>query len=144
VPVTDLDVGSQTSDGALNAVDLASGKRIWRTPVPRDGCNSKEHCVNGLASPPVVIGDVIIDGSMDGVLRGYERKTGQQFWSFDAVRDIAGVNGYTGKGGGFGMGGVAIVGNMMYISSGTGVYAVEGMKGNVVLAFELGKSTASR
>ena len=140
VPVTDMDVGAQTSDGALNAVNLATGKRIWRTPVPRDGCNNKEHCVNGLASPPVVIGDVVIDGSMDGVLRGYDKKTGRQFWSFDAVRDMAGVNGYTGKGGGFGMGGVAIVGNMMYISSGTGVYAVEGMKGNVVLAFELGNT----
>jgi polyvinyl alcohol dehydrogenase (cytochrome) len=140
VPVTDMDVGAQTSDGALNAVNLATGKRIWRTPVPRDGCNNKEHCVNGLASPPVVIGDVVIDGSMDGVLRGYDKKTGRQFWSFDAVRDLAGVNGYTGKGGGFGMGGVAIVGNMMYISSGTGVYAVEGMKGNVVLAFELGNT----
>jgi polyvinyl alcohol dehydrogenase (cytochrome) len=142
VPVTDLDVGSQTSDGALNAVDLATGKLLWRTPVPRDGCAHKEHCVNGLASPPVVIGDVVIDGSMDGILRGYDKRTGRQFWSFDAVQDITGVNGFTGKGGGFGMGGVAIVGNMMYASSGTGVYAVEGMKGNVVLAFELGKSAS--
>jgi polyvinyl alcohol dehydrogenase (cytochrome) len=143
VPVSDMDVGTQTSDGALNAVDLASGKRVWRTPVPRGGCNNKEGCVNGIASPPVVIGDVVIVGSMDGVLRGYERKTGQQFWSFDAVREFVGVNnGYKGKGGGFGMGGAAIVDNMMYISSGTGVYAVEGMKGNVILAFELGKTAA--
>jgi len=138
-PVTDMDVGTQTSDGALNAVNLETGTRIWRTPVPRDGCKNKEHCVNGLASPPVVIGDVVIDGSMDGVLRGYDKKTGQQVWTFDAVQDLVGVNGYTGKGGGFGMGGVAVVDDMMYISSGTGVYAVEGMKGNVVLAFELGK-----
>jgi polyvinyl alcohol dehydrogenase (cytochrome) len=142
VPVSDMDVGTQSSDGALNAVDLATGKRIWRTPVPRDGCKNKEGCVNGLVSPPLVIGDVIIVGSMDGVLRGYEKKTGKQFWTFDAVREFDGTNGYKGKGGGFGMGGAVIVGNMMYISSGTGVYAVEGMKGNAFLAFELGKSPA--
>jgi polyvinyl alcohol dehydrogenase (cytochrome) len=139
VPITDMDVGQHTSDGALNAIDLATGKRIWRTPIPRDGCNNKEQCVNGLASPPVVIGDVVIVGSMDGVLRGYDKKTGRQFWSFDAAREFDGVNGFRAKGGGFGMGGVAIVGDMMYISSGSGVYGIEGMKGNVVLAFEFGK-----
>jgi polyvinyl alcohol dehydrogenase (cytochrome) len=142
VPVTDLDVGTQSSDGALSAIDLATGKRVWRTPVPRDGCNGKEHCGNGLASPPIVVGDVVIVGGMDGVLRGYEKKTGRQFWSFDAAREFTGVNGFKGSGGGFGMGGAVIVGNMMYVPSGTGVYAVEGMKGNALLAFQLGSRTA--
>jgi polyvinyl alcohol dehydrogenase (cytochrome) len=112
--------------------------------VPREDCNNKDHCVNGIASPPVVIGDVVVVGAMDGVLRGYEKKTGKQFWKFDAVQEFDGVNGFKGHGGGFGMGGVTIVGNMMYISSGTGVYAVEGMKGNAVLAFELGKPATQK
>jgi polyvinyl alcohol dehydrogenase (cytochrome) len=139
VPVTDVNFLSQESDGALNALDLATGKRIWRTPVPRDGCKDKEGCTNGIYSPPAVIGDVVIVGAMDGVLRGYEKKTGRQFWSFDAVRELDGVNGFKGKGGGFGMGGVTIVGNMMYISSGS-AFGNLGVKGNAILAFELGNS----
>jgi polyvinyl alcohol dehydrogenase (cytochrome) len=139
VPITDVNFLNPTGDGALNAVDLATGKRIWRTPVPRDDCKNKGECTTGIYSPPVVIGDVVIVGSMDGVLRGYEKKTGRQFWSFDAVREFAGVNGYQGRGGGFGMGGVAIVGNMMFISSGAGFGNV-GLKGNAVLAFELGRA----
>jgi polyvinyl alcohol dehydrogenase (cytochrome) len=75
VPITDINFLSQNSDGALNALDLATGKRLWRTPVPTNGCKGKESCTNGIYSPPAVIGDVIIVGAMDGVLRGYEKKT---------------------------------------------------------------------
>jgi polyvinyl alcohol dehydrogenase (cytochrome) len=89
-----------------------------------------------------VIGDVVIVGAMDGVLRGYDKRTGRQFWSFDATREFEGVNGFKGTGGGFGMGGVAVVGNMMYVSSGAGFGNV-GLKGNVVLAFELGRSAGA-
>jgi len=136
-PVTDFNFLNQKTDGALNAVDLATGKLIWRTPVPRDGCKNKEQeCLNGMWTPPVVIGDVVIDGSMDGILRGYDKKTGRQFWSFDAIREFTGVNGFRGRGGAFGMGGVVIVGKMMYISSGAG-FGTVAMKGNVLLAFEL-------
>jgi polyvinyl alcohol dehydrogenase (cytochrome) len=136
VPVTDINFLSNESDGALNAVDLATGKRIWRTPVPRDGCNGKETCTNGIYSPPAVVGDVVIVGAMDGVLRGYDKKTGRQIWSFDAAREFDGVNGFKGRGGGFGMGGVTVLGNMMYISSGFG-YGNIGVRGDAVLAFEL-------
>jgi hypothetical protein len=41
------------------------------------------------------------------------------------------------------MGGVAIVGDMLYVSSGAG-YGNVGLKGNVVLAFELGRSKSGR
>jgi polyvinyl alcohol dehydrogenase (cytochrome) len=138
VPITDVNFLDQKSDGALNAVDLTTGRLVWRTPVPRDGCKNKEDpCVNGIYGPPMVLGDVIIVGSMDGVLRGFDRKTGREFWRYDSVREFEGVNGFSGRGGGFGMGGVAVVGNMMYVSSGAGFGNI-GLKGNVILAFELG------
>jgi len=132
----EVESSGHKSDGALNAIDLSTGRLLWRTAVPRDDCKNKENCLNGIASPPVVIGDVVIVGSMDGVLRAYEKKSGRQFWSFDAVREFTGINGFKGKGGGFGMGGAAIVGNMMYLSSGAG-FAGGGINGNAILAFEL-------
>jgi len=138
-PVSDADFIENTSDGSLNAVDLMTGKLLWRTPTPRDGCKGKEDdfCLNAIVSPPVVVGDAVIVGAMDGVLRAYDKRNGRIFWSYDAVRSYTGVNGLKGTGGGFGMGGVTIVGDMMYVSSGAGIFK-SGRKGNALLAFQLG------
>lgn len=138
-PISDADLATHTSDGSLNAVDLMTGKLVWRTPTPRDGCKGKEDsCMNGILSPPVVMGDAVIVGAMDGVLRAYDKRNGRIFWSYDAVRSYTGVNGLEGKGGSFGMGGVTIAGDMMYVSAGTGTSGFAGLKGNVLLAFEIG------
>lgn len=94
--------------------------------------------MNGILSPPVVMGDAVIVGAMDGVLRAYDKRNGRIFWSYDAVRSYTGVNGLEGKGGSFGMGGVTIAGDMMYVSAGTGTSGFAGLKGNVLLAFEIG------
>jgi len=141
-PISDADFEKNTADGSLNAVDLMTGKLVWRTPTPRDGCKGKKDdpspCMNGILSPPVVMGDAVIVGAMDGVLRAYDKRNGRIFWSYDAVRSYTGVNGLEGKGGSFGMGGVTIVGDMMYVSAGTGLGSLAGRKGNVLLAFQFG------
>jgi len=139
-PISDADLATLTADGSLNAVDLMTGKLVWRAPVPRDGCKGKEDdlCLNAIISPPVVIGDAVIVGAMDGVLRAYDKRNGRVFWSYDAIRRYTGVNGIEGKGGSFGMGGVTIAGDMMYVSAGSGVLRYTGRKGNVLLAFQFG------
>jgi polyvinyl alcohol dehydrogenase (cytochrome) len=140
-PIADVQVAPQTGDGALNAVDLMTGTRVWRTPIPSDACREKKdiYCVSGIVSPPVVVGDAVIVGGMDGVLRAYDRQTGQVFWSYDAYREYAASNGRKGRGGGFGMGGVTIVGNMMYVTSGINSDAVgSSAASGVLLAFQLG------
>jgi polyvinyl alcohol dehydrogenase (cytochrome) len=140
-PTADVQVAAQTGDGALNAVDLMTGRRVWRTAIPSDACRDKKeiYCVSGIVSPPVVAGDAVIVGGMDGVLRAYDRQTGQVFWSYDAYREYAASNGRKGHGGGFGMGGVTIVGNMMYVASGINSDAVgSSAASGVLLAFELG------
>jgi polyvinyl alcohol dehydrogenase (cytochrome) len=139
-PVVDLNVG-QKADGALNAVDLMTGQVRWRTPAPPDSCTGKpESCVNGLASPATVVGEVVFSGGMDGVLRAYEQREGTVVWSYDTVRSYTGVNGLEGTGGAFGMGGVTVVGDMVYVTSGFEVYNLA-LGGNVLLAFELPKQT---
>jgi len=141
-PISDVDLATYIADGSLNAVDLMTGKLVWRTPTPRDGCKGKKAdpnpCTNGIVSPPVVMGDAVIVGGMDGVLRAYDKRNGRIFWSYDAVRSYTGVNGLEGKGGSFGMGGVSIVGDMMYVSAGSGMVSNTGIKGNVLLAFQFG------
>ena len=135
-PVVDWKVG-QKADGALNGVDLMTGQVRWRTPAPQDSCTGKpKGCINGLASPATVVGDIVFSGGMDGVLRAYERREGTVVWSYDAVRSYTGVNGLEGNGGSFGMGGVTVAGNMLYISSGFEIYNIA-LGGNVLLAFEL-------
>jgi polyvinyl alcohol dehydrogenase (cytochrome) len=140
-PTADIQVSANTGEGALHAVDLMTGRRVWRTALPGDVCRDKKDvfCVSGIVSPPVVAGEAVVVGGMDGVLRAYDRRTGEVFWSYDAYRDHAAANGRQGRGGGFGMGGVTIVGNMMVVASGVnsdvvGPTAASG----VLLAFELG------
>jgi len=143
-PISDADLATNIADGSLNAVDLMTGKLVWRTPTPRDGCKGREDdfCMNGIVSPPVVVGDAVIVGAMDGVLRAYDKRNGRIFWSYDAIRSYTSVNGLKGNGGSFGMGGVTIVGNMMYVSAGSGMLRYTGRQGNVLLAFQLGETEA--
>ena len=142
-PIADVEVAAATGDGALNAVDIMTGKRVWRTAIPNDACRNKKdiYCVSGIVSPPTIAGDAVIVGGMDGVLRAYDRRTGEVFWSYDAYREYAASNGLKGRGGGFGMGGVAIVGNMMYVASGISSESVgSSAASGVLLAFQLGSS----
>lgn len=50
VAVAGWNVGSTEADGALSAVDLETGKRIWRTPNPFDACQ-KQHIPVRLLMP---------------------------------------------------------------------------------------------
>jgi polyvinyl alcohol dehydrogenase (cytochrome) len=142
-PVVDWSIGVEP-DGALNAVDLMTGKLTWRTPTPKEGCTGKEErCTNGLASPALVVGDLVFSGGLDGVLRAYDRREGTIVWSYDAVQSYKGVNGLEGNGGAFGMGGAVVVGDMLYVTSGLEIYNIS-LPGNVLLAFELSKSNSKR
>lgn len=142
VPIVDWDLGGQ-ADGALNALDLKNGRVVWRTPMPNESCNGKEKlCIRGLASPPLVIGDIVFSGGLDGVLRAYRRNSGKVVWEYDAVQPYKGGNGLEGKGGAFGMGGAVAAGNMLYINSGYDVFNIA-MGGNVLLAFEWSKPSKS-
>jgi polyvinyl alcohol dehydrogenase (cytochrome) len=141
--VVEWNVGEK-ADGALNAVDLMTGQARWRTPAPQDSCTGKlESCVNGLAAPATVVGEVVFSGGLDGVLRAYDRREGAVVWSYDAVRSYKGVNGLEGTGGAFGMGGVTLAGDMVYVTSGLEVYNLA-LGGNVLLAFELPKQAVKR
>ena len=137
VPVNDMDADMK-ADGSFTAVDLVTGKSVWRVEKMTPVCEGKPTppCSNAFGLPSTVANDVAFTGNADGVLRAYNTATGKLVWSFDTARDYETVNGHKGYGGSLGFGGPVIVKNQLFVSSGLD-YGNFGMAGNVLLAFEL-------
>lgn len=136
-PVVDMDA-DMVSDGSLTAVDLLTGKPVWRVEdmTPRCADKPTPPCGNGVLTPPTVAGDVVLVGLLDGTLRGYDAASGEAVLVYDTARTFEGVNGRTGRGGSLGNGGPVVTGDAVYFMSGFGMLNV-GMPGNVLLAFDL-------
>ena len=62
-------VGS--GDGALYALDLATGRTRWRSPTQ-----------GRIRSTPAVAGDQVIVGSFDGNVYSFDRNSGKERWRF--------------------------------------------------------------
>ena len=91
VPIADIDVMENTAFGALVAVNLDTGSIAWRAEATEDWCNGKpDRCYTAMTSPPTISGDVVFAGANDGVLRAYDRKTGEIAWEFDTAIPVAG------------------------------------------------------
>jgi polyvinyl alcohol dehydrogenase (cytochrome) len=116
---------------ALTALDLATGRTLWQTPVapPPDRADRV-----GSAAAVSAIPGVVFSGGWDGVLRAYDSASGRPIWSYDTVRPFQTVNGVEAKGGSMGAPGVSVSGGMLYVGSGY-VGISSGMPGNVILAF---------
>jgi alcohol dehydrogenase (cytochrome c) len=75
-----------TGDNYLVALDMATGKEVWRTQV-----HDKEKFGCSMSAAPLVVGDLVVVGSTGGDLahRGhlsaYDANTGQERWWFNVV-----------------------------------------------------------
>ncbi|GGL00844.1 outer membrane protein assembly factor BamB family protein [Mangrovihabitans endophyticus] len=129
--------------GTLFALNPADGRVLWQTPDPADGCTTggaaafPEVCT--LAHTPAVTTTpgVVYEGSNDGKMRAYSARTGAILWTYDTIREFAGVNGRTGYGSALsGSGGAVVAHGMLYVQAGYyPFYPSE--YGNVLLAFGL-------
>jgi polyvinyl alcohol dehydrogenase (cytochrome) len=139
VPVLDMDADMQGS-GSLTAVDLMTGKFVWRVEDVEAECEGKPVplCGNAFGLPTTVSNDIVFSGTSDGVLRAYNKNTGDQVWSYNTAHDYNTVNDIKGYGGGLSYGGPVIVDNQLFVFSGND-YAQFTMPGNVLLMFELDK-----
>lgn len=137
VPVIDANADMQ-ADGSFTAVDIATGKPVWRIADLVPACEGKpKPCSNAFTSPSTVAGRFVFTGTNDGVLRAYDTAAGEAVWSYDTVRDYQGVNGRKGHGGSLaGYGGAVIAGNRLYIMSGHDLLNI-GLPGDVLLSFEI-------
>ena len=139
VPVLDMDADMQGS-GSLTAVDLMTGKFVWRVENVEAECEGKPVplCGNAFGLPTTVSNDIVFSGTSDGVLRAYNKNTGEPVWSYNTAHDYNTVNDIKGYGGGLSYGGPVIVDNKLFVFSGND-YAQFTMPGNVLLMFELDK-----
>ena len=136
-PVLDMDADMK-GNGSLTAVDLMTGKFVWRVENIEAECEGKPVplCGNAFGLPTTVSNDIVFTGTNDGVLRAYDTKTGKPVWSYNTAHDYETVNGIKGYGGGLSYGGPIIVKNRLFVFSGND-YAQFTMPGNVLLMFEL-------
>ena len=136
------DISTLTSAGAnapppggLAAIDIRTGKIIWKTMPPKTPCEGKPGCSGGQLAAVTAANDVVFSGGMDGHLRAYAAADGKILWDFDTEPAFPTVNGVTAHGGSMSGGGPTVSDRMVFVASGFTVTA--GMPGNVVLAFEL-------
>jgi polyvinyl alcohol dehydrogenase (cytochrome) len=132
--------------GALNALDPATGKLLWRTPNPANGCawggaaKYPKICVLGHGPAVTTTPGLVYEGSTDGKMRIYSANTGSVRWEYDTFQDFTGVNGLPGTGGSVSAGGGAVVSHgMLYVESGYWIpaYPADPDRGYVLLAFGL-------
>ncbi|WEK43973.1 MAG: PQQ-binding-like beta-propeller repeat protein [Candidatus Sphingomonas colombiensis] len=115
----------QRPGGGLTALDLATGKMAWTTPMRADG--------RGQIGPASVMPGMIFTGGWDGTLRAVD-PAGKVVWTFDTKREFQTVNGIPGKGGSLGQSGAVVANGRLYVASGY-VGMQNGSAGNVILAF---------
>ena len=127
--------GTPPPPGGLAAIDIRTGKLLWKTMPPKPACEGKPGCSAGQLAAVTAIAGVVFSGSMDGHLRAYSSKDGKIIWDFDTLPDFTTVNGVPAHGGSMSGSGPVVAGNTLYVASGFALTA--GLPGNVVLAFEL-------
>jgi polyvinyl alcohol dehydrogenase (cytochrome) len=122
--------------GGLLALDILTGKQLWRTPSPEPGCAwGTENCSAAQAASPAVIPGIVFSGSLDGHIRAYATGTGAIVWDFDtAAHGFNGVNGAKVTGGAISGYGQTVAGGMVYVNAGGGYF---GPPGNALLAFSV-------
>jgi polyvinyl alcohol dehydrogenase (cytochrome) len=126
----------------LYAVDAATGVIKWAyaaTPDCEGGRGARApRCerLYGFSGAPTVIDGAIIQGSLDGILRVIDARTGQQLWRYDTLRGFETLNGVTAKGGSIDSAGIVGVNGLLLVNSGYGMFGQA--PGNSLLAFRPG------
>ena len=131
--------GGRAGSPGINAVNLATGAVVWKTPTPVLPCPTGQRCVTAQSAPVTAIPGVAFSGAIDGHLRAYDVKTGAIVWDFDtAAGTYDTVNGVKGaKGGALDATGPVIVGGMLFQHSGyPGVMMGPGGR-NLLMAFSV-------
>ncbi len=121
--------------GGLVAVRIADGTILWSAPPNADTCRGRTGCTTGQPAAVTAIPGVVFSGGLDGRLRAYDTRTGTVIWDVDTAQPFETINGVPATGGSLNGPGAAVVGGMMFVTSG---YSSLGfMAGNVLLAFSV-------
>jgi polyvinyl alcohol dehydrogenase (cytochrome) len=124
------------SSPAVAAVDVTTGKLVWRHDNPAPACEETEPtCLTGNSAATTAIPGALFTGSMDGIIRAISAQDGSMLWEFNTAREFATVNQTKGHGGSIEGPGPVVAGDSLYVLSG---YTTNlGLAGNLLLAFKL-------
>ncbi len=120
--------------GGLHAIDLKSGKIVW-SAGPAKCPATQAICSPAQSAAVTVAGGAAFSGSLDGHMRAYAATDGRVIWDFNTAREFATVNGKPAHGGSIDATGAAVVGGIVFVTSGYNQFG--GMPGNVLLAFSV-------
>lgn len=117
----------------LYALDVATGKFVWKLPSPTTSCATMV-CHPGYGGSVTATAGMVLAGDDQGVLRIVDAALGKVLWEDQTARAFATVNGVAAKGGAIsgGVAPLAYKGNVI-VPSGYG-YASK-LPGNVLLVY---------
>jgi polyvinyl alcohol dehydrogenase (cytochrome) len=127
----------------LYAVNLTTGEIDWRFGAKADCSGDRRArmpaCARtvGLSAAPTVIGDVVVAGALDGMLRAFDAGSGEVLFSYDTSVEQATLNGVAGKGGAIDAASIVAAEGLLLVNSGYGMFGQT--PGNVLLAFRPAK-----
>ena len=123
----------------LHAVDVETGKVLWSFEAKSDcsgdravrlkGCKGNI----GMSAAPTVIDGVIVQGSVDSLLRVFNRETGELLFTFDTARSFPTVNGVPGTGGAIDNASIVAANGYLFFNAGYGLFGGQN-PGNVFMA----------
>ena len=119
--------------GGIHALRLESGEEVWHTPHP--GCNNVPGCGPAQSAAVTAIPGIVFSSGLDGHLRAYSADDGRIVWDVDTKREYRTVNGVAAQGGSMDGPGPVVVGGVLYVNSGYGLWG--GTPGNVLLAYSV-------
>ncbi len=117
-------------NGALAALDPATGKQKWSLPARPPGPR------RGITAALTAIPGAVFAGSQDGTVRAYASEDGRLIWSFNMLQDFRTVNQVPARGGSMGAPGPTVAGGLLFVGSGY-VGLGNGTPGNALLVFGL-------
>jgi polyvinyl alcohol dehydrogenase (cytochrome) len=119
--------------GGLHALKVATGEEAWHTPHP--GCNDVPGCGPAQSAAVTAIPGIVFSGGVDGHMRAYSAQDGRIVWDVDTKGEHRTVNGVAARGGSIDGPGPVVVGGMLYVTSGYGLWGET--PGNVLLAYSV-------
>jgi polyvinyl alcohol dehydrogenase (cytochrome) len=123
----------------IHALNVDNGEVQWSFASEPDCTGERKARVRGcdsnigMSGAPTVIDGAVIEGSLDGLLRAFDAKTGELLFTFDTARSFESLNGITGTGGAIDNASIVATQGYLFVSSGYGMFGQ--MPGNVLLAF---------
>jgi polyvinyl alcohol dehydrogenase (cytochrome) len=132
--ITELDPPGEARPGVY-ALDAVTGEVLWSHGTP-ERCADRPGCRRGQSAAPVVIGDRVVVGGLDGFIDILDAASGAVRWSFNTAQSYERtVNGVPARGGAIDGPSAVVAGDFLLVSSG---YAFMGqLPGNALLAFRL-------